>query len=118
MISISLPEMVLHAKQMIQRKHIHHHHHQHHGLHYNRRSSSGSTRTIGHVPKGHFAIYVGEDQEKKRFVVPISYLKHPCFQELLLRAEEEFGFEHQMGGITIPCAEEYFVSVTSCLHGL
>ncbi|KAL7238718.1 hypothetical protein ACSBR2_004755 [Camellia fascicularis] len=30
------------------------------------------------VPKGHLAVYVGET-EKKRYVVPISYLKHPSF---------------------------------------
>jgi SAUR family protein len=34
------------------------------------------------VPKGHLAIYVGESQ-KKRFVVPVSLLNQPSFQELL-----------------------------------
>lgn len=63
------------------------------------------------IPKGHFAIYVGEAQ--KRFVVPVSYLKHPLFQNLLLRAEEEFGFDHPMGGIRVPCKEDAFVSLTS-----
>ncbi|KAK1572277.1 hypothetical protein Q3G72_030102 [Acer saccharum] len=57
------------------------------------------------VPKGHFAVYVGET-EKKRFMVPISYLKHPSFQNLLCQAEEEFGFDHPAGGLTIPCSEE------------
>ncbi|TXG67345.1 hypothetical protein EZV62_008620 [Acer yangbiense] len=57
------------------------------------------------VPKGHFAVYVGET-EKKRFMVPISYLKHPSFQNLLRQAEEEFGFDHPAGGLTIPCSEE------------
>ncbi|KAJ6310790.1 hypothetical protein OIU76_015496 [Salix suchowensis] len=37
--------------------------------------------------KGHFAVYVGETQT--RFVVPISYLKNPSFQNLLSRVEEE-----------------------------
>ncbi|KAL7238705.1 hypothetical protein ACSBR2_004742 [Camellia fascicularis] len=32
--------------------------------------------------QGHLAVYVGET-EKKRYVVPISYLKHPSFQSLL-----------------------------------
>ncbi|KAG6777926.1 hypothetical protein POTOM_017768 [Populus tomentosa] len=59
------------------------------------------------VPKGHLAVYVGETQ-KKRFTVPISYLKHPSFQNLLSQAEEEFGFDHSMGGLTIPCSEEVF----------
>ena len=60
------------------------------------------------VPKGHFAVYVGET-EKKRFMVPISYLKHPSFQNLLCQAEEEFGFDHPAGGLTIPCSEEVFI---------
>ncbi|KAL5788782.1 hypothetical protein ACOSP7_005731 [Xanthoceras sorbifolium] len=63
------------------------------------------------VPKGHFAVYVGET-EKKRFVVPLSYLKHPSFQNLLCQAEEEFGFDHPAGGLTIPCSEEVFMDLT------
>ena len=42
------------------------------------------------TPKGYFAVYVGEVQ-KKRLLVPISYLKNPSFQNLLSRAKEEFG---------------------------
>lgn len=64
------------------------------------------------VPKGYFAAYIGEDQ-KKRYVLPISYLKNPSFQELLSQAEEEFGFDHPMGGLTIPCREEVFISLAS-----
>ncbi|XP_010271405.2 PREDICTED: auxin-responsive protein SAUR21-like [Nelumbo nucifera] len=67
------------------------------------------------VPKGHFVVYVGED-EKKRFVVPISYLKHPSFQYLLSLAEEKFGFDHQLGGLTIPCKEVDFIRLTSHLN--
>nr|XP_043607247.1 auxin-responsive protein SAUR22-like [Erigeron canadensis] len=66
------------------------------------------------VPKGHFAVYVGESQ-KKRFVVPLSYLDQPLFQDLLRRSEEEYGFNHPMGGLTIPCHEDAFVSVTARL---
>ncbi|XP_004290377.1 PREDICTED: auxin-induced protein 15A-like [Fragaria vesca subsp. vesca] len=76
------------------------------------RSLSGS-KTLD-IPKGYFAVYVGESQ-KKRFVVPISYLNHPSFQDLLRQAEEEFGFDHPMGGITIPCSEHTFVELTSSL---
>ncbi|KAK9690972.1 hypothetical protein RND81_09G167600 [Saponaria officinalis] len=63
------------------------------------------------VPKGHFTVYVG-DTEKKRYVVPLSYLSQPAFQELLKCAEEEFGFNHPMGGLTIPCKEEAFMDIT------
>ncbi|CAJ1973013.1 unnamed protein product [Sphenostylis stenocarpa] len=69
------------------------------------------------VPKGHFAVYVGEG-EKKRFVIPVSYLNKPSFQELLSIAEEEFGFSHPMGGLIIPCTEEFFLNITSGLHRL
>ncbi|KAJ8624670.1 hypothetical protein MRB53_033200 [Persea americana] len=64
------------------------------------------------VPKGHFAVYVGKN--KSRFIVPISYLTHPVFQSLLQRAEEEFGFDYDMG-LTIPCEEVVFRSLTSSL---
>nr|AMQ09561.1 small auxin up regulated protein [Boehmeria nivea] len=64
------------------------------------------------VPKGYIAVYVGEE-EKKRYVVPLSYLNEPAFQELLSMAEEEFGYEHPMGGLTIPCREDVFIDLTS-----
>ena len=62
------------------------------------------------VPKGYFTVYVSEVQ-KKRFVIPLDYLNQPSFQDLLSQAEEEFGYEHPMGGITIPCSEETFLSL-------
>ncbi|XP_049387209.1 auxin-responsive protein SAUR50-like [Solanum stenotomum] len=67
----------------------------------------------GDVPKGHFAVYVGEN--RTRYIVPISFLSHPEFQCLLRCAEEEFGFDHDMG-ITIPCEEFIFQSLTSVLR--
>ncbi|MCD7452191.1 Auxin-responsive protein saur21 [Datura stramonium] len=67
------------------------------------------------VPKGHCAVYVGESK-KKRFVVPLSYLNQPSFQDLLTQAEEEFGFDHPMGGLTIPCKENVFVDLMSRLR--
>ncbi|XP_057964115.1 auxin-induced protein 15A-like [Malania oleifera] len=74
-----------------------------------------STQRVADVPKGHFVVYVGE-LCKKRFVVPISYLKHPSFQNLLSQAEEEFGFDHPMGGLTIPCDVEDFIDLTDSLN--
>ncbi|KAF3647669.1 auxin-responsive protein SAUR50 [Capsicum chacoense] len=65
------------------------------------------------VPKGHFAVYVGKN--RTRYIVPISFLSHPEFQCLLRCSEEEFGFGHNMG-ITIPCEEFIFQSLTSMLR--
>ncbi|KAL8556252.1 hypothetical protein ACS0TY_003889 [Phlomoides rotata] len=59
------------------------------------RRSLSSERRPAEVPKGHFAVYVGEN-EKRRFVIPVSYLNNTSFQELLYQAEEEFGFHHPM----------------------
>lgn len=63
------------------------------------------------VPKGHLAVYVGQkDGDYKRVLVPVIYINHPLFSELLREAEEEFGFNHP-GGITIPCRISEFERV-------
>ncbi|GAA0171075.1 hypothetical protein LIER_25195 [Lithospermum erythrorhizon] len=67
--------------------------------------------TSSDVPKGHLAVYVGET--RRRFVVPISVLNHPLFQELLDMVVQEFGYNHPMGGLTIPCHEDYFFQLIS-----
>ncbi|XP_042036601.1 auxin-responsive protein SAUR50-like [Salvia splendens] len=59
------------------------------------------------VPRGHFVVYVGVN--RTRYIVPISILNRPEFVSLLHRAEEEFGFDHDMG-LTIPCDEQVFQS--------
>ncbi|KAJ7284269.1 hypothetical protein O6H91_06G079300 [Diphasiastrum complanatum] len=57
------------------------------------------------VPKGCLAVYVG--RERRRFVVPIYYLKHHLFKYLLERSANEFGFEYRTG-IILPCEVELF----------
>jgi len=79
-------------------------------------SSSQSSLKVANVPKGYLAVYVGE--EMKRFVIPTSYLNQTSFQDLLSRAEEEFGYDHAMGGLTIPCTEDVFFHITSCFNEL
>ncbi|CAK9315952.1 unnamed protein product [Citrullus colocynthis] len=82
------------------------------------RSSStgnGASPKAVDVPKGYFTVYVGEVQ-KKRFVIPLSYLNQPSFQDLLSQAEEEFGYNHPMGGITIRCSEDFFLNLTRSLN--
>lgn len=64
------------------------------------------------VPKGHFAVYVGEN--RSRYIIPISWLGHQEFKTLLQRAEEEFGFKHEMG-LTIPCEEDVFRSIVAAM---
>ncbi|XP_019057793.1 PREDICTED: auxin-responsive protein SAUR21-like [Tarenaya hassleriana] len=75
----------------------------------------GGKKNLNRVPKGHIAVYVGEG-EKTRYLVPLSYLDQPSFQQLLRKSEEEFGFSHPMGGLTIPCPQHVFVALTSRLH--
>ncbi|KAJ0076711.1 hypothetical protein Patl1_36585 [Pistacia atlantica] len=84
-------------------------------LHQSVQTAKKGVLTSLDVPEGFFAVYVGETQ-KKRFVVPVSYLNQPLFQDLLNKAEEEFGFNHPMGGLTIPCGEDTFIDVTSRLN--
>ncbi|KAI3855440.1 hypothetical protein MKX03_025398 [Papaver bracteatum] len=102
---IRFPEMVVHAKQVMRRKTVPSSH-----------KLVSRVATAMDVPRGHFAVYVGEMDQNKRFVVPISYLKHPLFQDLLRKAEEEFGFDHPMGGLTIPCREDDFINLTYHLN--
>ncbi|KAL1324966.1 hypothetical protein HN51_035067 [Arachis hypogaea] len=78
-------------------------------------ASQAASKSV-ELPKGYLAVYVGENQ--KRFVIPVSYLNQPSFQDLLSQAEEEFGYDHPMGGLTIPCSEHVFQRITSGLNGL
>ncbi|KAI4323764.1 hypothetical protein L6164_023345 [Bauhinia variegata] len=67
------------------------------------------------IPKGYLAVYVGDNQ-KKRFMIPISFLNQPSFQDLLCQAEQEFGYDHPMGGLRIPCPDDVFLDITSRLQ--
>ena len=74
-----------------------------------------SSPAVIDVPKGCFSVYVGESK-RKRYIVPLSYLKHPSFKTLLNLSEEEFGYAHPRGGLTIPCKEETFIEVMHDIH--
>ncbi|MBA0704915.1 hypothetical protein Golax_017139 [Gossypium laxum] len=58
---------IMHAKQILR-----------HSKLFANQAASDSTV----VPKGYIAVYVGESQ-KKRFIVPISFLNQPSFRKLL-----------------------------------
>nr|AFK36742.1 unknown [Lotus japonicus] len=84
-----------------------------------RRASFSKTQASSkglEVPKSHLAVYVGD--EMRRFVIPVSYLNQPSFQELLHQAEEEFGYDHPTGGLTILCREDEFLNLISQLNEL
>ncbi|KAK3412634.1 auxin-responsive protein SAUR21 [Eucalyptus grandis] len=101
---LRLPSVITNTKQAMKLQSLvtgrNHHHHR---------------RSCSDVPNGHVAVYVG-DVQRRRFLVPVTFLNHPSFRELLSRAEEEFGFDHPTGGLTIPCKEEAFIELTSRLH--
>ncbi|KAG5013731.1 hypothetical protein JHK86_025992 [Glycine max] len=61
-------------------------------------------------------VYVGD--KMRRFMIPVSYLNQPSFQELLSQAEEEFGFDQPTGGLTIPCKEDEFLNIIANLNEL
>ncbi|KAL7238704.1 hypothetical protein ACSBR2_004741 [Camellia fascicularis] len=100
--AICMPR-IIHAKQILRRSS---------SWKANQEASSAAVD----VPKGYLAVYVRESK-KKGFEIPISYLNQPSFQDLLSQAEEEFGFDHPMGGFTIPYKEVIFINLTSQLGG-
>ena len=84
-----------------------------------RKSSSNGNQassTVSDVPKGFLAVYVGDESKMKRFIIPVSYLNRPSFKQLLSQAEEEFGFDHPMGALTIPCRADAFINLVSRLN--
>ncbi|CAH1446624.1 unnamed protein product [Lactuca virosa] len=91
------------GEQFMSLYHHHHHHHHHHVMKKDDHKMN--------IPKGCVSVIVGlKGEEKKRFVIPVMYMNHPLFMELLKEAEEEYGFQHQ-GPITIPCHVKDFCNV-------
>ncbi|KAK7350778.1 hypothetical protein VNO77_09721 [Canavalia gladiata] len=65
------------------------------------------------VKKGWLAVQVGlEDDEDgstpQRFVIPISYLYHPLFKNLLDKAREVYGYNTD-GPLKLPCSVDDFL---------
>ncbi|KAK4256836.1 hypothetical protein QN277_006509 [Acacia crassicarpa] len=63
------------------------------------------------VKKGWLAVQVGladEDGVPQRFLIPISYLRHPLVVGLLDRAQEVYGY-HPDGPLRLPCSVDDFL---------
>ncbi|CAN1308041.1 Auxin-responsive protein SAUR36 [Linum perenne] len=66
-----------------------------------RRLGSGYSRAcVKPVPKGQLAVYVGQKDGDggdvyHRVLVPVIYINHPLFGELLKEAQEEYGFDQE-----------------------
>ncbi|GFP94921.1 indole-3-acetic acid-induced protein arg7 [Phtheirospermum japonicum] len=50
---------------------------------------------------------MGQGVEQQRFVIPVMYLNHPLFMDLLKEEEEEYKFDHD-GPVNIPCHVKEF----------
>ncbi|GFY94524.1 hypothetical protein Acr_09g0009700 [Actinidia rufa] len=53
--------------------------------------------------EGHFVVYTADE---RHFMIPLVYLKHDIFRELLKMAEEEYGLPRH-GPITLPCDADF-----------
>ena len=62
--------------------------------------------------RGNFVIY---SRDKRRFVLPLAYLQHNIFQELLEISEQEFGLQAS-GPITLPCDSIFMNSLVPLFH--
>ncbi|XP_060203964.1 auxin-responsive protein SAUR32-like [Lycium barbarum] len=89
----------------------HHHHHHHLNFHFHVPHISfhhhNGKKELKNIPKGCLAVIVGQGEEQQRFVIPVNYINHPLFLQLLKEAEKEYGFDHK-GPINIPCHVEEF----------
>ncbi|PKU87479.1 Auxin-induced protein X10A [Dendrobium catenatum] len=59
--------------------------------------------------KGWLVVAVGVDgDEFRRFTIPITYLHHPLFLQLLESARETYGYSAE-GPLRLPCSVEDFL---------
>ncbi|KAL8050710.1 hypothetical protein ABFX02_06G098200 [Erythranthe guttata] len=79
-------------------------------IHFHGGGGGGGSREVRGIPKGCVAVTVGQGEEQQRFIIPVTYVNHPLFIQLLKEAEEEYGFDHD-GPINIPCHVEDFCHV-------
>jgi SAUR family protein len=58
-------------------------------------------------PEGHVPVHVGDGTDAERFLVRAELLGRPALAELLGRAAQEYGYDHQ-GPLRIPCSPAAF----------
>ncbi|CAN1148989.1 Auxin-induced protein 15A [Linum perenne] len=66
------------------------------------------------VPRGHMAVYVGEDW--KRYVIKVAFINHPLFRTLLDQLLEH-DHDHaacSSSPLHIPCTHSIFETVLNC----
>ncbi|KNA03681.1 hypothetical protein SOVF_206780 [Spinacia oleracea] len=65
------------------------------------------------VKKGWMAVQVGldeEDEDCQKFEIPITYLYHPLFANLLDKAREVYGY-YSDGPLKLPCSVDDFLDL-------
>ncbi|XP_060168814.1 protein SMALL AUXIN UP-REGULATED RNA 51-like [Lycium barbarum] len=78
---------------------------------HNQQDQNDSSHSVPEdVKEGHFAVIAVDEDELKRFVVPLKCLTHPSFLKLLEQAAEEYGFDHD-GALTVPCRPSKFEGI-------
>ncbi|PON61513.1 Small auxin-up RNA [Trema orientale] len=69
-------------------------------------------RTTFVAERGHFVIY---SSDHRRFMLPLTYLRHEIFQKLLKISEEEFGLSI-CGPLILPCDSVFIDSLVSLIQ--
>ncbi|CAM0943870.1 unnamed protein product [Alopecurus aequalis] len=73
----------------------------------------------GKVKKGWLAVRVGDEHQQggvfRRFVIPIAYLYHPLFIQLLEVARDRYGYD-SAGPLRLPCSVDEFLRLRALVE--
>ncbi|CAN0825546.1 Indole-3-acetic acid-induced protein ARG7 [Linum grandiflorum] len=64
------------------------------------------------VPRGHMAVYVGE--EWKRYVIKVCLINHPLFRTLLDQLIDDHEAQDFRLPLHIPCTDSIFLAILNC----
>ncbi|KAK7312191.1 hypothetical protein VNO77_35875 [Canavalia gladiata] len=76
------------------------------------KSQENATKVWTKAEKGHFVVY---SVDKRRFVLPLLYLKNNMLRELFKLAEEEYGLSSNVP-LTLPCEGTIIEYVIMLIH--